>query len=163
METPKYANRILKDTMCAVELRDCKIDDIPAILPLMEQFGRPTTKEILNSRFQSFIQNKDYGVVVACMNSSIIGLVAWSKSQFFIFDKLRFYIEMLVVDERYRDHGVGTKLIGFVEDFARTIGPSVVDLTSSVRREKDGTHTFYKKLGYKNEREREKRYFRKEL
>ena len=146
-----------------VELRHCKIEDIAALLPLMEQFGRPVTKDVLSARFQSFTQNSGYGVVVACINSQPIGLIAWSKSQFFIYDKMRFYIEILVVDERYRRAGIGTKLIEFVEDFARTIGPSVIDLTSHVRREKDGAHAFYKKLGYKNEREREKRYFRKEL
>ena len=146
-----------------LELRHCTIEDITSLLPLMEQFGRPTTQDVLSARFQSFIQNIDYGVVVACINNRPIGLVAWSKSQFFIYDKMRFYIEILVVDERYRWAGIGTKLIEFVEDFARTVGPSVIDLTSHVRREKDGAHAFYKKLGYKNEAEREKRYFRKEL
>ena len=146
-----------------VELRNCTIEDISALLPLMEQFGRPATKDVLSARFQSFIQNMGYGVVVACRDNQPIGLVAWSKSQFFIYDKIRFYIEILVVDERYRRAGIGTKLIKFVEDFACTVGPSVIDLTSHVRREKDGAHAFYKKLGYKNEGEREKRYFRKEL
>jgi GNAT superfamily N-acetyltransferase len=146
-----------------VELRHCRIEDIAALLPLMEQFGRPATKDVLSGRFQSFIQNIGYGVVVACIDNQPIGLVAWSKSQFFIYDKIRFYIEILVVDERYRRAGIGTKLIEFVEDCVCTVGPSVIDLTSHVRREKNGVHTFYKKLGYKNEGEREKRYFRKEL
>lgn len=146
-----------------VELRNCTIEDTAALLPLMEQFGRPATKDVLSARFQSFLANVGYGVVVACIDNQPIGLVAWSKSQFFIYDKIRFYIEILVVDERYRRAGIGTKLIEFVEDFACTVGPSVIDLTSHVRREKDGAHTFYKKLGYKNEAEREKRYFRKEL
>jgi GNAT superfamily N-acetyltransferase len=153
----------MKSVINELELRHCTIEDIAALLPLMEQFGRPATKDVLSSRFQSFIQNIGYGVVVACINNQPIGLVAWSKSQFFIYDKMRFYIEILVVDERYRRAGVGTKLIEFVEDCARATGSSVVDLTSSVRREKDGTHAFYRKLGYKNEGEREKRYFRKEL
>jgi GNAT superfamily N-acetyltransferase len=115
-----------------VELRNCTIEDISALLPLMEQFGRPATKDVLSARFQSFIQNMGYGVVVACRDNQPIGLVAWSKSQFFIYDKIRFYIEILVVDERYRRAGIGTKLIKFVEDFACTVGPSVIDLTSIV-------------------------------
>jgi ribosomal protein S18 acetylase RimI-like enzyme len=146
-----------------LQLRHCTIEDIALLLPLMEQFGRPVTQDVLSTRFQSFTQNSGYGVVIACINSQPIGLIAWSKSQFFICDKMRFYIEMLVVDARYRRCGVGTKLIECVEDFARTVGPSVIDLTSHVRREKDGAHAFYKKLRYQNEGEREKRYFRKEL
>ena len=43
-----------------VELRYCTIEDIAALLPLMEQFGRPATYDVLSTRFQSFIANFGY-------------------------------------------------------------------------------------------------------
>lgn len=144
-------------------IRHATIDDTPRLLPLLSELGYPTTMEDLNRRFLKFSSNSGFGVAVCEMYEEITGFVAWTKTDHFISDLARFSIVGLVVSTSHRATGIGKKLMKFVEDIARTVGPSVIDLTSHVRREKDGAHTFYKKLGYKNEGEREKRYFRKEL
>ena len=51
----------------------------------------------------------------------------------------------------------------FVEEIAGTFSPSVVDVTSGIRRAKEGTHEFYKSLGYKHDGPKAKIFFRKEL
>jgi histone acetyltransferase (RNA polymerase elongator complex component) len=49
------------------------------------------------------------------------------------------------------------------EQFAKDHHGKVMDLTSGLRRAKDGSHDFYKSLGYKNHGYFEKLYLRKEL
>ncbi len=51
----------------------------------------------------------------------------------------------------------------FVEDYARILGPAIIDLTSGLRRLASGSHHFYDKLGYKNEGLMAKLYLRKEV
>jgi len=46
---------------------------------------------------------------------------------------------------------------------AKKLSPCVVDLTSGFRRKKDGSHEFYKALGYANEGYMAKLYLRKEF
>ena len=144
-------------------IRPCVIKDIPEILPLMEQLGYPTSEEVLESRLKRLIDTKGYGVAVACMEEKIVGLVAWSKSPLFVADKVRIHIEGLIVDQKARGIGVGKRLMEFVEDIARASGPSIIDLISGVRRSKDGSHKFYKRMGYGNEGFMAKLYFRKEI
>jgi len=137
--------------------------DITALLPLMDQLGYPTPLPQLEERFENFIKLDGYGIAVAITMSRIVGWIAWSQSKTFISDKTRVHIEGLVVDQEYRGRGIGKKLVNFVEKFAKQFSPVIIDLTSSLRREKDGSHEFYKTLGYHNEGPMAKLYLRKEL
>ncbi|XVN42358.1 MAG: hypothetical protein RCG15_06990 [Candidatus Rickettsia vulgarisii] len=51
----------------------------------------------------------------------------------------------------------------FVEEIARKNRPAIIDLTSGLRRKEEGSHEFYKCLGYKNEGSMAKLYLRKEI
>jgi GNAT superfamily N-acetyltransferase len=146
-----------------VIVRKAHKQDIEHLLPLMAQLGYPTNLDMFKKRFDSFLNLDGYGIGLACLNDQIIGFVAWSKSNIFVIDKIRIHIEALVVNENYRNQGIGKKLIDFIEEFAQQFSPVVIDLTSGIRRAKDGSHDFYKKLGYKNEGHMAKLYFRKEL
>ncbi|MGV8948869.1 MAG: GNAT family N-acetyltransferase [Candidatus Paracaedibacter sp.] len=146
-----------------VSVRMAKQADIPGIFPLLDQLGYPTSLHELEERFNSFVCLDGYGVAVACTSDKVIGWVAWSMSQAFILQKSRLRIEGLIVDGQHRGQGTGKKLMTFVEDFAKQWSPCIIDLTSGVRREKDGSHKFYKALGYQNEELMAKLYLRKEL
>ncbi len=149
--------------MTNITIRRAKTSDIPTILLLMDQLGYPTSENTLRIRFQKFTENRGYGVAVACLEDEVVGWIAWSKSELFILDKTRFFIEGLVVDEHKRGLGIGKQLMQFVENIAHEFSPSVVDLTSGIRRAKDGSHEFYKNLGYQQDGPRMKLFFRKEL
>lgn len=144
-------------------IRHADLSDVPSLLPLLEQLGYPTSLEALTVRFKHFLQNAGYGVVVCEMNDNIIGFVAWSKSDLFVLDSVRFHIEAIVVASDHRGKGIGKKLMELVEEIARPHSPAIIDLTSGLRRAKDGSHEFYKSLGYKNEGHMAKLYLRKEL
>ncbi|MGD9109205.1 MAG: GNAT family N-acetyltransferase [Gammaproteobacteria bacterium] len=144
-------------------LRKADIDDVPQLIPLMAQLGYPPELEFMQNRFADFVDNDGYGVAVAEQDDKIVGWVAWSKSMLFVLPKVRLRIEGIVVDNKYRRRGVGKKLMRFVEDVAKELSPCVIDLTSGLRRKKDGSHEFYKSLGYANEGYMAKLYLRKEF
>lgn len=144
-------------------IRYAEKQDIPEILTLMDQLGYPTSQDVLIKRFDRFVQVPGHGIAVALINKEIVGWIAWSTSEFFVFDKTRFHIEGLVVKSGYRQRGIGKSLMSFVEDIARAHKPSLVAVTTRIDRAKEGTHDFYKKLGYKNEGHMAMLYLTKEM
>lgn len=144
-------------------IRNAKITDVENLLPLLDQLGYPTTKEELELRFARFLTNDGYGVAVACADTQIVGFVVFSKSDLFVSNKIRIHIEGIAVDENHRGENIGKQLIQFVENHAQKFSGAIIDLTSGLRRANEGTHEFYKKLGYKNEDFMAKLYLRKEI
>ncbi len=146
-----------------IVIRNAETKDIDALLPLLEQLGYPTTKELLEQRFARFLSTEGYGIVVACIKNQVVGFIAFSKSNLFVSDTSRIRIEAIAVDKEFRGQNIGKQLMQFVESHAQKISPVIIDLLSGLRRANDGTHEFYKKLGYKNEGFMAKLYLRKEI
>jgi GNAT superfamily N-acetyltransferase len=144
-------------------IRHSNINDIAGLLPLLSQLGYPCKFEELQTRFIRFLNNPGYGVAVCEINGKILGLIAWSKSELFVLDRVRFHIEALVIEQESRGKGIGKKLMKFVESISENHKPVIIDLISGFRRAKEGTHEFYKNIGYRNEGEMAKLYLRKEL
>lgn len=144
-------------------IRYATIDDTPSLLPLLSELGYPATLEDLNRRFLKFVKNPGYGIAVCEINEEITGLIAWTITDHLISDATRFSIVGIVVSTNHRNMGIGKKLMAFVEGIAQEHSPAIIDLTSGLRRAKDGTHEFYKRIGYKNEGHMAKLYLRKEL
>jgi histone acetyltransferase (RNA polymerase elongator complex component) len=69
----------------------------------------------------------------------------------------------LVVEANQPDLSVKRKLMQAAETSARENNGKVIDLIDGFCRTKDGTHDFYKFLGYNNEGSMAKVYLRKEL
>ncbi len=142
-------------------IRHATEQDIPYLLPLLEELGYPTSLEALTTKFQSFMQNNGYGVSVCELEGHIAGFVSWSRTKLFVSNITRFHIEGLVVANSHRRRSVGKKLMEFVENIAKENSPAIVDLTSGLRRKKDGSHDFYKSIGYTNKGQMAKLYLRK--
>ena len=149
--------------MNEILIRSATLDDIPDMLPLMAQLGYPCTQHEFETRFTSFMALEGYGVTVATLSNLIVGWIAWSSSRQFLADGPRIHIEGLIVDAQYRKKGVGKKLMTYVENGAKNNPPVLIDLISGIRRAPDGTHDFYKSLGYTNEGPMAEIYLRKEI
>ncbi|MDF3047791.1 MAG: Acetyltransferase [Candidatus Midichloriaceae bacterium] len=145
-----------------MKIRHATNFDISGLLPLLAELGYPASLEDFTIRFKRFLKTPGYGVAVCEIEKQIVGFIAWSRSNTFVSNAVRFRIEGLVVANNYRGQGIGKKLMRFVEDIARSNGICIIDLVSGLRRAKDGTHEFYKSLGYKNEGHMAKLYLRKE-
>lgn len=137
--------------------------DVESLMPLFAQLGYPLSYEEIHCNLSSYLGQSHYGVAVAVVNGHVVGWVAWTQTRRLIVNKWHFHIEGLVVDNSYRGRGVGKALLQHVEGLAQACAPAVIDLTSGVRRSRDGTHAFYRRLGYGNDGPYAKRYFRKEI
>ncbi len=146
-----------------MNIRHATESDIANLLPLFAELGYPTSLADLTPRFKRFLQNSGYGVAICEWEGQVAGWVAWSKSELFVSDATRFHIEGLIVASKHRGKGIGKKLMKFVEEIAQKHNPAIIDLTSGFRRAKDGSHEFYRGLGYKNEGHMAKLYLRKEV
>jgi len=149
--------------MSNITVRRASKKDVPSIVPLMLELGYPTAEEDLAIRFTRFMSKSGYGVAVCELDGLVVGFIAWSRSGLFVVDAVRFHVEAICVASQHKHKGVGKKLMEFVEEVARKNAPAIVDLTSGIRRAKDGAHQFYNGLGYKNEGLMAKAYLRKEF
>ena len=137
--------------------------DLNDIANLFAQLGYSQKIDELKKRFELFSSQKDYGVVVAEQDNKIVGLVAWSMAMMLVVPKMRLRIEGLVIDAQYRHQGIAKKLMVHVEEFAKQFSPCVIEITSGMKRAKEGTHQFYEAIGYRNEGSMAKLYLRKEV
>ena len=59
-------------------------------------------------------------------------------------------VSAMIIAQNYRRQGIGNQLINYAEMQAKKIGCEFIELKSGMRRIKDGTHDFYKTLGYED-------------
>jgi len=143
-------------------IRNATFGDVPQLLPLMEQLGYPQILSDMKDRLQQYMSS-DSQVLIAENQGVIMGLIAFVYYPLFVNPGKRCRIEALVVDETCRGQGVGRNLLKAAEEYAKQQGCVILDLTSGLRRAKDGSHEFYENLGYGNDGPQAKLYFRKAL
>jgi GNAT superfamily N-acetyltransferase len=145
------------------QIRNACIKDTPHIQHLLSQLGYPLTEATTENRITLYTSSPNFALFIAEISNQIVGLIALSLRDLFIVPTKKCCIEAIVIDEEYRGQGIGQKLMAIAEDYARSRECGVIELTSGLRRAKDGTHDFYKKLGYQNDGYYAKLYLRKEL
>lgn len=144
-------------------IRPATLEDASFLLPLMEQLGYPLSLKALQGRIKKYSDHHSYHVLVAEKNHNLLGFIALAFHEFFVFEGKRCRIEGLIVDDKHRGHGVGRHLIQQAEILAKQEGCLLIELTSGLRRAKDGSHEFYRALGYENDDITGKLYLRKDL
>lgn len=144
-------------------IRKSLIGESERIRPLLDQLGYPLSPRDLKDRLQVYINSNCYSAFVAEIDKAIVGFIALSITELLLQPGRRCHVEALIVDNQHRKLGIGRALMAAVETYAREHGCTLVDLTSGVRRAKDGSHDFYRRLGYSDTGDMAKLHFRKEL
>lgn len=144
-------------------IRNAVLDDIQQLIPLIDQLGYPQTIDSIKERLQIYLSSDKYQILVAEINNSLVGFIAVSYNELFVFPHKRARIEALVVDHAFRRNGIGKNLVNSAEEHAKKQNCRTIDLTSGLKRSGSGTHDFYSSLGYNNDGERAKVYLRKSL
>lgn len=111
---------------------------------------------LLNQVYNSVIDKKDleekylsdckYILVATDSENHIIGCTFIEIQEDFIRPNKISFVTYVAVDERYRHHGVGTKLLKYVELISHNKGCTAIELTSANYR--TGAHAFYESIGY---------------
>jgi len=144
-------------------IREATLEDAPKLMPLLEQLGYKQTLDSMKERLQNYKTQPNHFVFVANLKSDLIGFIAVAAVESFVYQGLMYRVTALAVDQNARRQGIGQRLMQHVEELAKMNNGRLIDLTSGLRRAQDGSHHFYRALGYDNEGHMAKLYLRKEL
>jgi GNAT superfamily N-acetyltransferase len=143
----KSKNKLLK-----VSVRKATKGDTSSILGLLYEMGRPTPKN--KSKKAYFVRQiaryalePDKKILVAVLDSQIVGLVSMVFLHRLNQTKLEMYIPELVVSKKYHRRGIGKSLIDACIKIAKKKKCYRIRLESGYQRKK--AHIFYKRLGFK--------------
>lgn len=128
-------------------IQEADVWDIKAVSELdKNNFSNNFSAEMLEQIFAS----KRNRIFVAMLENELVGFIVAEND----IDEIN--ISHVVVDKAYRNHGIGSKLIEFVEQYAKNIQINVVSLEVSVNN--FTAKTLYEKLGYTSRRVRKNYY-----
>ena len=146
-----------------IQLREATLDDISQLIILMEKNGYPQTEEGIRSQIKTYLNESRHHILVAIRGKRIVGFIAFVIYDLFVSEGKRCRIEGLVVDAKQPDLGVKRRLMQAAEASAKEHNGKVIDLIDGFCRTKDGSHDFYKFLGYNSNGSMANVYLRKEL
>ena len=132
-----------------ITIRSAQKKDSSVIAKLSSQLGYPSVATQIQKRLRKIFSHPDTIVLVAHADQKIVGWIH-------LFINLRIesdtFAEIggLVVDEKYRSHGIGKLLTQEAEKRAKERGLKKLRVRSNVIREY--AHRFYLNLGYKEEK-----------
>lgn len=142
-----------------MEIRAAHSADAKAINELLDQLGYPQEGDgATEARLQSWIDDQASAVYVADVDGELHGVIAIHVCPFFERDGSWARITALVVSDRVRKQGVGSRLVEAAEDFAASQGCLRMEVTSSDRR--DDAHAFYQARGYASQTGRSSRFLK---
>jgi len=126
-------------------IRQAIAHDANAIANLSHQLGYPTTA---NAVLHRLAQMHSANNVVYVAEIPHIGVVGWIHAHLCLLLQTNLHAEIggLVVDENYRESGIGRQLLLQIEQWASQQGCESVYLRSNIIRKQ--AHIFYEKMGY---------------
>ena len=134
------------------DLREASNNDIPIILGLLYELGRPkpeTDSDVDSFRklVKKYITDNDKKILLVQYNDAeIIAMVSIIFLPRLNQNSLELYIPELIVREKFQHKGVGKKLINYCMSIGREKKCHRIRLESGNQRKE--SHQFYKKLGF---------------
>jgi GNAT superfamily N-acetyltransferase len=135
-----------------IQIRAAGGSDSTACAALLAKLGYPSPPEHVARRLGVLAEDPANRVFVAEAEGSIIGLASAYVRPLIHHDAAFVRIACLIVDEGWRDQGVGKRLVETIEAWARAEGCDLAEVTSGIQRL--DAHRFYEGLGYAEKRKR---------
>ena len=138
--------------MTNVTIREATDKDIPIILGLLYELGRPkphqdSDVDSFRKLVKNYIQESDKKLLVAILDDmKIVGMISMMLLPRLNRDTLEMYVPELIVLEKYQGKGIGKKLINSCITFATEKKCHRIRLESGNERKE--SHKFYKHLGF---------------
>lgn len=128
-----------------IQVRQMTENDAPTVQKLSEQLGYVLSISEIKNNIRETISSKDHIAFVALHDREIVGWVHAFKA---VFLESISFIEIggLVVDENYRNKGIGKKLIDRIKEWSLEKGINQVRVRSQVKRKE--AHQFYLNNGF---------------
>jgi N-acetylglutamate synthase-like GNAT family acetyltransferase len=131
--------------MSKLEIRVAQGSDAIVISNLLKQLGYATAP----SKIETLVSMVDSGnnkVYVGVLNGQTIAVMSLIFFNYFPSAEKLCRITSIVVDEAVRGSGVGSKLIDYAKSMALAGKCSMLEVTTSLRREQ--TQTYYESIGF---------------
>ena len=135
-------------------IRESTFDDIPSLLELLYELGRPKPQkdnelETFIKLLKNYMQEDDRKILVAQIkNLKIIGMMSIVFLSRLNQNTLEMYVPELIVSQNHHYRGIGKKLINFSIELGKEKKCHRMRLESGNQRIE--SHKFYKHLGFKN-------------
>lgn len=134
-----------------IKIRKAKVQDAVLISCLLEELGYPSPVAFAKDKIRKLVKCKNDFVLVAEVDSKVIGVTHLHIAELFHEPGKLGRVMALVVNKKYRQAGVGHRLMLSLETIARKEGCTKMEITSASYR-KDA-HKFYQGLGlYRNQK-----------
>ena len=137
-----------------ITIRESTYDDIPSLLELLDELGRPKPQtdnelEKFTALLKNYMQEDDKKILVAQIdNSKIIGMISMVFLSRLNQNTLEMYVPELIVSQNYHSKGIGKKLINFSIKLGKEKKCHRIRLESGNQRIE--SHKFYKHLGFED-------------
>ena len=127
-------------------LRDVTAADLPAVRRLIGQLGYAPDEAAFQTRFERVRAAPGHRVIVAETDGAVVGVLHVFERP--ALDKgCEAVVQALVVDDRWRGHGIGEALMREAEGWARRRGLAATSLYT--RTDRDRARAFYERIGYR--------------
>jgi len=129
-------------------IRNVTNNDFDSIYPLFEQLwpNKELKRAELNKVFSRGVVSQTDELFCAVLDNTIIGFCAYAIVNNLWQEGYISYLYAMVVDEKQRGKGYGTRLINEAIAMSKKQGMKRVELDSGFQRER--AHQFYEKLGF---------------
>ena len=137
-----------------ITIRESTYDDIPSLLELLDELGRPKPQtdnelEKFTALLKNYMQEDDKKILVAQIdNSKIIGLISIVFLSRLNQNTSEMYVPELIVSQNYHSQGIGKKLLNFSIKLGKEKKCHRIRLESGNQRIE--SHKFYKHLGFED-------------
>ncbi|QLH07849.1 N-acetyltransferase [Nitrosopumilus ureiphilus] len=135
-----------------MDIREASGKDIPIILGLLYELGRPKPQkdsdiESFRKLIKKYITDSDKKIILAQLDDTeIIAMVSIIFLPRLNQNSLELYIPELIVRDKFQNQGVGKKLINSCISIGKEKKCHRIRLESGNQRKE--SHKFYKKLGF---------------
>jgi len=130
----------------SVRMRDARLRDAATVSRLIEALGYPCDLAEAERRIRRVNASPRQALVIADWQDAGCGLLSLDFMFYLPLGRETCRITALVVDERFRKHGVGRELLRYAEQAARREGAARVELTTAESRTE--AHEFYRRCGF---------------
>jgi len=133
-------------------IRNASINDIPIILELLYELGRPRPQEdqdieeFSNIVTKYILSDPTKKIILAEYDNKIVGMASMMLLSRLNRKNLELYIPELIVQKDYQNKGIGKKIMESCIEFAKHNKCHRIRLESGNKR--IDSHLFYKKLGF---------------
>ena len=137
-----------------ITIRESTHDDIPSLLELLYELGRPKPQkdnelEKFTKLLKNYMQEDDKKILVAQIdNSKIIGMISMVFLSRLNQNTSEMYVPELIVSQNYHSQGIGKKLLNFSIKLGKEKKCHRIRLESGNQRIE--SHKFYKHLEFED-------------